>query len=243
MRFALVSDIHGNLAALEAVIDDLQTRRVDQVVNLGDHVSGPLHPKETARRLMSMDWIHLAGNHERQLLTTPLGEMGPSDAFAHAQLDRRELSWLSNQAATAGLEGDVLLCHGTPGRDDEFFLETEIETGLRPARPDEITVRMGPATESLVACGHSHIPRIVRAPSGQIVVNPGSVGLPAYLTDTITVECGCPDARYAVVEKREGGWAVDLVSVPYDHLAMAELAERRGRNDWAQALRTGFIPS
>ena len=68
MRIALVSDIHGNLPALLAVVADFKRRGVDQVVNLGDSLSGPLLPKETAQYLMAQDSVHLAGNHERQVL-------------------------------------------------------------------------------------------------------------------------------------------------------------------------------
>ena len=68
MRIALVSDIHGNLPALEAVIEDTRRRAVTAVVNLGDSLSGPLLPLDTARFLMKQDWVQLAGNHERQLL-------------------------------------------------------------------------------------------------------------------------------------------------------------------------------
>lgn len=63
MRIAIVSDIHGNLPALEAVAGDFARRGVDLVVNLGDSLSGPLLPLETARFLMAQDWRQLAGNH------------------------------------------------------------------------------------------------------------------------------------------------------------------------------------
>lgn len=65
MRIAVVSDIHGNLDALEAVMADLRGRAIDRVVNLGDSLAGPLLPKETAQFFMArQDWIHLAGNHD-----------------------------------------------------------------------------------------------------------------------------------------------------------------------------------
>ena len=76
MRIALVSDIHGNLPALEAVVEDIERRGVDAIVNLGDSLSGPLMPLETARFLMAQDWVQLAGNHERQLLTGPADRRG-----------------------------------------------------------------------------------------------------------------------------------------------------------------------
>jgi predicted phosphodiesterase len=65
-RIAILSDIHGNLPALEAVISDLQTRPIDMTVALGDLVSGPLWPAETADLLMRQTWIYVAGNHDRQ---------------------------------------------------------------------------------------------------------------------------------------------------------------------------------
>jgi predicted phosphodiesterase len=68
MSIAVVSDIHGNLAAIEAVAADIRRRGVDTVVNLGDSLSGPLLPRETAQFLMGQGWTHIAGNHERQLL-------------------------------------------------------------------------------------------------------------------------------------------------------------------------------
>ncbi|MDB5892952.1 MAG: metallophosphoesterase, partial [Rhodoferax sp.] len=79
MRIAVVSDIHGNLPALQAVAADIARRGVDQVVNLGDSLSGPLMPLATARDLMARDWVHLAGNHERQLLNARVGTLGASD--------------------------------------------------------------------------------------------------------------------------------------------------------------------
>ena len=82
MRIALVSDIHGNLPALEAVAADIKRRGADIVVNIGDSLSGPLLPLETAQFLMAQDWVHLAGNHERQILTLHAGS-GASDTFAH----------------------------------------------------------------------------------------------------------------------------------------------------------------
>jgi hypothetical protein len=75
------------------------------------------------------------------------------------------------------------------------------------------------------------------------------VGLPAYDDDHPTafssyhrIENASPDARYAVLEKAQGKWRCELISVPYDHESMARLADRRGRPDWASALRTGRLP-
>ena len=85
MRIAAISDIHGNLGALDAVLDDIARRGVDVTVNLGDIVSGHLQPRATAQRLMALDLPTIRGNHERQVLGDP-ARMGASDAFARAQL-------------------------------------------------------------------------------------------------------------------------------------------------------------
>lgn len=245
MRLALLSDIHGNLPALEAVVADFARRGVDAVVNLGDSVSGPLLPRETAQFLMAQPWKHLAGNHERQLLIQAKGERGPSDEYAHSQLTSAEIEWIAVQSATARQGDDVLLFHGTPARDFVYLLETVEPAGARAARLGEIEDRLDGATASLIACGHSHVPRSVRTSSGQLIVNPGSVGLQAFDGDfphPHSIETCSPDARYAIVERRQDGqWVASLLSVPYDHAPMAALAAERGRLDWARALASGYL--
>ena len=245
MRIALVSDIHGNLPALQAVARDIARRGVDTVVNLGDSLSGPLMPLETARDLMARDWVHLAGNHERQLLAADFKPMSASDAFARARLGPTELDWLKTLVPCKRLSAEVMLCHGTPASDVEYFLETVDAAGLRPATATEIDHRLGQMDAELIACGHTHVPRVVRASSGQWIVNPGSVGLPAYDDNhphAHVVENGSPDARYAIVERVDGGWVTALLSVPYDHRAMAALALAHQRPDWAGALMAGRMP-
>src|ERR1700693_1028492 len=96
MRFAIVSDIHGNLPALEAVVADIGRRGVTRIVNLGDSLSGPLLPLETAHYLMASGWVHLAGNHERQILQAgPDSGSSDVDAYARAQLGAQELDWIA----------------------------------------------------------------------------------------------------------------------------------------------------
>ncbi|WP_293931575.1 metallophosphoesterase [Iodobacter sp.] len=118
MRLALVSDIHGNLPALEAVVKDMQGRGVDAVINLGDSLSGPLMPLETAQFLMAQNWVHLAGNHERQLLAS--AAKGLSDEFAYSQLGEVELAWLATLQPCQAYSPEILLCHGTPNSDSIF---------------------------------------------------------------------------------------------------------------------------
>lgn len=249
MRFAVLSDIHGNLAALEAVVADLRRRGVHQVVNLGDSLSGPLLPLDTAHFLMAQDWVHLAGNHERQVLHLQPGAGDGIDGYTRSRLGPAELAWLASLPAQQPYGDAVLLCHGTPASDVAYFLESVDRGGLRAASAHEVAQRLGGVTASLVLCGHTHLARCVRsartgAAGKQWIVNPGSVGLPAYQDDLPyhhLVENGSPDARYAIVERRDGQWHADLLTVPYDHLAMVRLARLRQREDWAVALETGYL--
>jgi putative phosphoesterase len=238
MRIAVVSDIHGNLPALEAVVKDMAHRGFDQVVNLGDSLSGPLLPRETAQFLMAQDWLHLAGNHERQLLKLH-AHSSASDTYAHAQLTAAEFAWLATLKPVGNLGDDILLCHGTPTSDIIGLLQT----AEKAATADEIEERLGDHQAGLVLCGHTHVPRSVRR-GVQLIVNPGSVGLQAYDDEhpyPHVIATGSPDARYALVEWLHGQWTCSLISVPYPHADMARLARQRKRPDWEVALLTGYL--
>lgn len=244
MRIAVVSDIHGNLGALHAVLEDVSRRGADRIVNLGDSLSGPLQPRETAALLMRQPWVQLAGNHERQLVDFSPERRGPSDRYAHSQLDAPVFEWMRGLAPAQPLDEEVFLCHGTPASDVESFLDSLAGDAMRAATAAEVESRLGGVRHAVVVCGHTHIPRIARSARGQLLVNPGSVGLPAYEGThpaRHVVENGSPDARYAIVEKRAGAWRAELLAVPYDHAAAAKLAAERGQPDWAAGLLTGYV--
>jgi len=243
MRVAVISDIHGNLAALEAVLADVQARSADIVVNLGDTLSGPLLPAECADRLMPLNLPTIRGNHERQLTALCPEEMGLSDRYTISCLEPHHRSWIARLPPTLSPQPDVLMVHGTPRSDIEYWLETVSENGLRPASMEEIVSRTGTSQASLFLCGHTHLARVVRLDDVRTVVNPGSVGLPAYQDEhpfPHRVQSGSPHARYAIVEKQSGGWSAELIALPYDWESMAAIAEARNRLDWAEALRTGL---
>lgn len=245
MRIAAISDIHGNLPALEAVLADIARRGADVIVNLGDLLSGPLQPRETAERLMALDLPTVAGNHERQVLTHAPARMGAADRHANARITPAQRAWLAVLPATLRLGDDVLLVHGTPTSDLTGWLETVTPAGMRPATHAEALERAGDAAASLLLCGHTHVPRALWLDEGRLVVNPGSVGLQAYQDDEPyphRMENGTPHARYALVERTGAGWTVAHVAVPYDWDGAAVLAQRHGAPDWAHALRTGRMP-
>lgn len=253
-RLAVVSDIHGNRPALEAVMAAIAREDVDATINLGDILSGPLWPKETAQRLRALNWPTIAGNHERQVLTQPRAAMGAADAFAADALDDADRAWLAALPPTRRLGDDVLCCHGTPGDDLQYLLETVTgdfgvhgSCGIRAAGAAEVAARLGEPAAALVLCGHSHVPRIVQVETkggATLIVNPGSVGLQAYAAEQPhphDVEIGSPLARWALVERRAGRWSAALHATPYDAEAAAVRAEANGRRDWADALRHGRV--
>lgn len=252
MRLAAVSDIHGNLPALEAVHAAIERAGVDLVVNLGDIVSGPLWPRETAAWLMARGWPTIAGNHERQLLTTPPERQSPADAHAARALDDAQRAWLAALPPGLTLTPAVRCCHGTPASDRVYLLETVTpdfgaagSRGIRAASADEVAARAGRVDAELLLCGHSHVPRVLQLDGGPLVVNPGSVGLQAYddgHPHTHWVENGSPHARWALLERdAAGAWHVALQATAYDCGAAAARAEAHGRGDWADALRLGRV--
>jgi putative phosphoesterase len=244
MKIAAISDIHGNLDALDAVLADIGRREVDMIVNLGDILSGPLLPRETADRLMSLDLPTIRGNHERQLLAADREAMGLSDRHAAESITGPQREWLSKLPATMWAADDVFLCHATPESDVECFLENIRDGELIPAALHEMETRARPCAASLIFCGHTHIPRVAQLTNGQVIVNPGSVGIQAYAGHhpiPHVVEIGSPHARYALVEASTDGWVAELIAVPYDWEAAARIAEQQARPEWARALRTGFV--
>ena len=243
MRIAVLADIHGNLRALEAVQADLATRSPDVIVNLGDNVSGPLQAAATADLLMKQSYVHVRGNHDRQLLDRAPEKMGLSDRAAHAQLNSRHLAWLAELPPTRMLGENILLCHGSPKGDLEYLLEQVDGDRVRLASTLQIQERLAGTQAALVLCGHTHIPRIVSLSGVAVVVNPGSVGLQAY-DDTWTalhyVETGTPHARYALIDWDAKVKRVEFIALEYDWDSAAREAAQASRPDWAHALATGY---
>jgi diadenosine tetraphosphatase ApaH/serine/threonine PP2A family protein phosphatase len=96
----------------------------------------------------------------------------------------------------------------------------------------------------VILCGHTHIQRVMTLDDGRMIMNPGSVGLPAYADDrphAYRAESGSPHARYAVLSNEGDGWMAELLSVDYDWEQAARDAEANARADWSRALRTGRV--
>lgn len=242
MRIAALSDIHGNIWALEAVLADVKQLGVDAIVNTGDILSGPLEPAATADLLMDLGLPTIAGNHERQLLACRERPGGPSDQYAFEHTTARHHAWLEALPNTLELFDEVFLCHGTPTSDLTYFLEEVDRDRLRLAQQASIETNAGGIERPLILCGHSHVPRVLAISGGRLVVNPGSVGLQAYDDDQpwhYVMELGSPHARYAICEHTGDRWHITQRCIAYDHDTAATTAMRHGREDWARWLATG----
>jgi predicted phosphodiesterase len=233
VKVAIISDVHGNRLALEAVLDDIARQKVDGTLNLGDLVSGPLEPNWTADILMDLDIPTVRGNHERNIVERPPEQLDSVDRFAQAQMDSRHRAWINSLPATMALLNDVFLCHGTPTSCDDPWLDNWWD-GRRVVTPDEaeVAAKAEGFDFPVLLCGHTHIPRAVRLRDGRLIVNPGAVGL--------QFNHGSPDARYATIELRAGKYYPSFHAVPYDHVAAARQAEANGFPQWRNVLMTGW---
>lgn len=244
MKIAVLADIHSNVYALEAVLADAGNRSADLMVNLGDTLYGPIAPRATYDKLMAHGIVSIQGNQDRLIhgATRDDIESNPTLGFVLEDLGREPLDWMKSLAFDCRLTDEIYLCHGSPANDLDYLLEN-VETGSPRVRPDaEILELLNGNPSKVIVCGHTHVPRTVELSTGQLVVNPGSVGLPAYTDDEPvphSMENHSPHASYAMLEKVETGWTVAHIKVAYDHHRAAGDAARLDRRDWVHFLTTG----
>jgi putative phosphoesterase len=215
MRVAVISDVHGNLPALEATLAEIDALDVDAIVVGGDIASGPM-PRETLARLRDGDprIQFVRGNADRRY-EYPEDASSSEDIWlarswwADRQLEPEERDFLDGLPEQAVLEvdglGAALFCHGSPRSDEEI---------ITPATPDaRLEAIVGGVREDVVICGHTHV-QFDRRLGAKRIVNAGSVGLP------YEAESG---AYWALL-----GPDVELRRTPYDFGAAAELIRESG---------------
>ncbi|CAL9321552.1 metallophosphoesterase family protein [Streptomyces sp. SudanB182_2057] len=202
-RVAVLSDIHGVLPALEAVLAEPDVGAADRIVLTGDIAAGP-QPTQVLDLLTGLgdrvSWI--SGNADRELLEYRRGQRDtipdPIAPWAAAQLREDHLHLLASLPRSLSLSvhglGEVLFCHATPRDDEEVVL-----VDSRPARWRDVFAGLDPDIRTVV-CGHTHMP-FVRLAHGRLVINPGSIGMPY----------GRPGAHWALL-----GPGVELRTTHYD---------------------------
>jgi putative phosphoesterase len=194
---ALLYDVHGNLSALDAVIEDARAAGVEGFVLGGDYAMVGAQPAETVARLKDLEAEWIRGNTERWVADKA---EQPDDAFvaamcdyARAELGAEEAMRLNSLRETLR-NRQTLFCHASPRSDMETFSPDSV--------PGEEEL-LGTAGEPTIVFGHSHV-QFTREADGRLLVNPGSVGLPLD---------GDPRAAYALWD---GGRSFDLRRVEYD---------------------------
>jgi putative phosphoesterase len=241
---AALYDIHGNLPALDAVLDDLARERVDLIVVGGDVASGPL-PKETIARLHGLGTRarFVRGNADRELVeafdarsSDDAAGRGDAalEAWAADQLDERDRAFLGDFEETVTVDvlglGRVLFCHGSPRRDDEIVTSVTSEQRLAGIVAD--------VDAPVVVCGHTHRQFVHELP-GITVVNAGSVGLPyegdaaafwLLLSSRIALRRSGYDVQDALARFRAAGFPdepmlEESLVTPADPTAIAEFFE------------------
>jgi len=228
LRVAVVSDIHGNLTALEAVLADIERQQVDKLIVAGDMVGCP-QPQAALMSLRDQGALMIRGNHENYYLNcdrgrTPTGNGNSKQweavQWAYEQLSRDALDFLSalpeQRVVACNQAAPIRVVHGSPSSDREHLFPDRDPAVLARFRQEELLPRdQTPSPLSLVTegiaeavliCGHSHIPW-QQAEDGCLVVNPGSAGLSIN---------GDPRATYAILTWTGDRWFAEHRFITYD---------------------------
>jgi putative phosphoesterase len=222
VRLALLADIHGNLPALEAVLDDAEQHRVDGIIVAGD-LTGGAQDVRVIQRLRSLDSWMIRGNREEYLLGFD-GHTSKHWAFLRCLYHRLDSNTLDFIATLPGqrvfaVNGAESICvvHGSlqnsrdmllPGHDPHTRQLFEQAGLLSPSynSPRQVIPTLDGIDENVLICGHTHIPW-VQEHKGKLALNPGSVGLPIN---------GDPRAQYAILSWQSGHWQAEHRALPYN---------------------------
>ncbi|MEF1285580.1 metallophosphoesterase family protein [Vibrio sp. M250220] len=244
-KFAILSDIHSNVYALDAVVEDAKSKGVTAFINLGDILYGPIAPRQTYDYLFSLNAITISGNQDRQIYEATKAEIesNPTMKFILDDLGQQPLDWMRELPFDLQITDDIYACHGTP-TDDLIYLLEDTSSGAPVVRADRAIIELLNGISSpIVVCGHTHTPRCVELSTGQIILNPGSVGLQAYTDDEPNVHSMqnySSKASYATLQKvSESQWDIAFHKVTYDVQSAVIAAKKQGREDWIHFLTTG----
>jgi len=231
MRVALISDIHGNCVALEAVLADIERAGVDQVVCLGDVAATGPQPHAVIERLRATGCPVVMGNADVWLLNPQLSETEDEatrqieeiDLWCAAQLSENDLAYIRAFQSTVGVSLDhstKLLCfHGSPRSNTEVIEATTSE---------DVLAEMFSGYYALVmAGGHTHV-QMLRRYGEAFVLNPGSIGLPFERKRLSEDVYNPPWAEYALVGWESASLSIQLKRVPLDITAVTRAALESG---------------
>jgi len=241
-QYAIISDIHGNAGALTAVLADIKSRGITTIINLGDFFFGALQPEKVAELLRQNPMTCITGNTDREIL-----ENADKDGMPRvkADLSAQSINWLRSLPKTASIDNLIFACHGTPESDNEYLLEKVTQHGVFVYNDEDLIEKTKNVKERVILCGHSHVNRVIYLSNGKMIVNPGSVGLPAYLGNAeyrFAMESMTPHAKYAIITADGDAINVEQINCTYDWNEAAKIARENGNENVAKFLLHGRMP-
>ena len=229
MKIAFISDLHANLVALEAVLADIGSVGVDEIICLGDIASLGPQPCEVTDRIRGLGCAAIQGNHDP--LTEEFSVLRELGMWTEQQLSQSDKLFLRTLPSTLDrqIEDLKLLCvHGSPRSFDEQILDSTATKDL-----DEMFAN---TAFDLLASGHTHV-QLFRRLNGRPIVGVGSVGMPYVAPfDGSGAPRVLKVSEYAIVGYEAGKLAVDLRQVTYDFEAYRESVKTSGMPfpDWCE---------
>jgi putative phosphoesterase len=230
-RIAVISDIHGNCVALDAVLADIQRASIDQIVCLGDAIQGGAQPAQTVQRLREVGFPVVMGNADAWLLSgidtggeTTTAEQEAVRQWSLAQLSDADRASIAAFAPTVIVpltaERDLRCFHGSPTSFDDILLPTTDE--------EEYERLLGPYAPAIMCGGHTHWQQVHRL-GETFFFNPGSVGL-AYNHDQPEDDFRLdPWAEYAILSEMDGTIGLEFRRVPLPVDAVRQALRASGR--------------
>lgn len=243
-KLAVISDVHGNMLALEAVLEDIKRREADCIINLGDCVTSPLWPRETYEMLKPLGIPTVRGNHDRALGAANPSALSPAGQFTYNALHPSQRHDLAALPAQIEMSDGILAVHGNLESDETYLIDEVVDGRFMPASRQVLVERLKRrGTARVILCGHSHIQGLRVGPGECLILNPGSVGCAVFADRPTarTAEYRSPHARYALLSRRYGKWEAEMLAIAYDWGRTAERARENGRPDWAEAIATGTM--
>ena len=237
MRIAIISDIHSNIDALNAVLKDIKSRAIEEVFSTGDLVGYLPYPNEVINTFVANDVQSIQGNHDLAIVEAPpvdkksLATLTPLDlqksasrVYTLTTISEENKAYLEALPETIEIEMDgvmIALVHGSPDRNDEYLYEDS-------ERLEAIAKTM---VADVLVFGHTHVP-FHKVVNKKHFVNAGSVGKPKH---------GNPNSTYVIIETQDGKVQVEVVEVPYDAAPICKkiIEEPYIADNLAEALRLG----
>ena len=231
MRVAIFSDVHGNAAAMDAVVADIRARGpFDRILYGGDFAFGGPRPREAVEQLIEGGYPAVIGNTDEMVAASPEGAAGAVAAWARTRLTPEQVDWLRALPRLQRVESpgapSLVLVHATPWSTTDL---------IDPSAPEATVTRAFEQAETR-ALVYGHIHRAyIREVAGGLIVNAGSVGFPFD---------GDPRPAWAILTLERGVWRAEIVRIEYNREAVIQdllTSDHPDAQTFARRVRTGRL--